>query len=52
MRVIFDTLKKGMQAALEKDEQEENVSSNSEKKEEKLRRNYLANDFRYRYSRL
>ena len=55
MRVIFDTLKKGMQAALEnqeKDEQEENVSSNPEEKEEKLRRNYLVNDFRYRYSRL
>ena len=52
MRVIFDTLKKGMQAALEKDEQEENVSSNPQKKEEKLRRNYLVNDLRYRYSRL
>ena len=52
MRMIFDTLKKGMQAALEKDEQEENVSSNPEKKEEKLRRNYPVNDFRYRYSRL
>ena len=53
--MIFDTLKKGMQAALEnqeKDEQEENVFSNPEKKEEKLRRNYLLNDFLYRYSRL
>ena len=55
MRVIFDTLKKGMQAALEnqeKEEQEENVSSKSEKTEEKLRRTYLVNNFRYRYSRL
>ena len=51
MRVIFDTLKKGMQAALEKDEQEE-TSSYPQKKEEKLRRNYLVNDLRYRYSRL
>ena len=50
--MIFDSLKKGMQAALEKDEQEENVSSNPEKKEEKLRRNYPVNDFRYEYSRL
>ena len=50
--MIFDALKKGMQAALEKDEQEENVSSNPEKKEEKLRRNYPVNDFRYEYSRL
>ena len=50
--MIFDSLKKGMQAALEKDEQEENVSSNPEKKEEKLRRNYPVNDFRYGYSRL
>ena len=52
MRMIFDTLKKGMQAALEKDEQEENVSSNPEKKEEKLRRNYPVNEFHYGYSRL
>ena len=53
--MIFDALKKGMQSALEnqeKDEQEENVSSNPEKKEEKLRRNYPVNDFRYGYSRL
>ena len=53
--MIFDALKKDMQAALEnqeKEEQEENISSNPEKKEEKLRRNYLVNDLRYRYSRL
>ena len=53
--MIFDALKKGMQAALEnqeKEEQEENVSSKSEKTEEKLRRNCFVNDFLYRYSRL
>ena len=53
--MIFDALKKDMQAALENqemEEQEENISSNPEKKEEKLRRNYLVNNFLYRYSRL